>query len=124
MFTCGSKKKYRDRHTQVHDGQYVEMRRDEFHRLFRGGHFVGDEHYAKLKRLLSNPRFEAPHRDTGNLTAKQKKYNSDIAHLRARIEMPFGWLKSTFQALAVPWAGELEQLDHLVAYATAIYNMM
>jgi hypothetical protein len=107
---------------KVHDGQYVEMRRDEFRRLFRGGRFVGDEHYAKLKRIMHDPVFEAPYRDNGALTAAQKKHNNDIAHLRARIEAPFGWLKSAFAALAVPWAGDLEQLDYLVAYASAIYN--
>jgi hypothetical protein len=109
---------------KVHDGQYVEMRRDEFHRQFRGGHFVGDEHYAKLKRLMHNPVFEAPHRDTGHLTAAQTKYNADIAHLRARVEMPFGWLKTTFAALDIPWAGQLEQLDYLVSYETGIYNLL
>ena len=58
------------------------------------------------------------------MTAAEQKYNSDIAHLRARVETPFGWLKATFRALEVPWAGELEQLDHLVAYASAIYNLV
>jgi hypothetical protein len=109
---------------KIHDGQYVEVRRGEFERLFHGGHFVGDEHYAKLKRLLKNPHFEAPHRDKGHLTAAEEKYNVDVAHLRARVEMPFAWLKTTFKALEVPWAGELEQLDNLVAYASAVYNMV
>ena len=49
---------------KVHDGQFIELRKAEFRRLFHGGHFVGDEHYSKLKRILTNPAFQAPHRTT------------------------------------------------------------
>lgn len=107
-----------------HDSQYIEENRFEFETKFRGGHFVGDEHYRKAGRLLTDPVFSAPWRDNGELTAQQKKFNRELRHLRSRVEMPFGWLKTTFKALSMPWAGKIDQLDYLVAYATAIHAMI
>src|SRR4051812_21949831 len=44
---------------------------------------------------------EAPHRDTGrgHLTAPSRRYSSDISHLRARIEMPLGGLRTPLRRL-------------------------
>lgn len=107
-----------------HDGAYVCDHRSMFEQNFAGGHIIGDEHYNKPKRLFVDPAFYAPHRASGHLTNAQKKENRDHSRLRARVEMPFGWLKNTFAALEKPWAGGLEQLDYLVSYAVGIYNLL
>jgi hypothetical protein len=107
-----------------HDGSYVIEHRQKFEENFSGGHIIGDEHYNKPKRLINNPIFYAPHRQSRHLTQAQLSENRRQTDLRARVEMPFGWLKTTFTALEKPWAGELEQLDHLVSYTIGIYNLI
>lgn len=107
---------------KFHDGQYVEALRPVFEAKFSGGHFVGDEHYAKLKGLMLDPTFDAPFRETAHLTAAQQKYNKDLRFLRGRVETPFGWLKQNFETLNHSWPGDLGQLDYLVTYASAAYN--
>jgi hypothetical protein len=107
-----------------HDGAYVVDHRHEFEQNFADGHFIGDEHYNKPKRLLHNPSFSAPHRAGHHLTAAQQKENRDLRIHRARVEMPFGWIKSTFEALNQPWAWDLEQQDCLVSFAVGIWNLL
>lgn len=108
-----------------HDGGYVVDHRTEFERNFgNGGHIIGDEHYSKAKRMLDTPVFYVPFRERGNITLAQRTHNRLHSDLRARVEMPFGWLKNTFAALRTPWAGELDQLDFIVSYAVGIYNLI
>lgn len=95
-----------------------------FEQKFHGGHIIGDEHYSKPKRLMDDPKFYAPYRESRHLTDAQRAYNREHVDLRARVEMPFAWLKNTFESLRVPWAGDLDQLDYLVSYATGIYNLL
>ena len=108
---------------KLHDGQYVLANRPVLEMSFKGGRVVGDEHYS-VARIIPDPSFVTPTRESQHLTQHQRKDNVQIRTLRSRVETPFAWLKTVFAALNNPWQGELEQHDFLVSYAVAIYNMV
>lgn len=56
------------------------------------------------------------------LTKEQKKFNIAHAHARARIELPFGQLTTTWKAFNIKWQEPEEQLSCLVWFAFGVYN--
>ena len=91
--------------------------------MFAGGNFIADDHYS-IPTVITDPSFTVPARESAQLTVRQRQQKAQIHALRARVEMPFGWIKNTFEALNQPWAGDLTQLDHLVAFAVGVHNRM
>ena len=53
----------------------------------------------------------------------QERFNKQQQKARARIEAPFGWIKSKFKSLQFPWYESEDQLDYLVHVAVAIFNL-
>ena len=62
--------------------------------------------------------------DLVKLTNEDEQWNGDVAHVRARIEKSFGWVKNTFASLSgkEKYAGKSEELDCIVYYAFGINN--
>ena len=58
-----------------------------------------------------------------NITKAQEKFNKQHQKARARIETPFGWIKTKFDTLQFPWLESEDQLDYLVQISVAIYNL-
>lgn len=108
---------------KLYDGQYVIGHRAVFETMFAGGNFIADDHYS-IATVITDPSFTVPARESAQLTVRQRQQKAQIHALRARVEMPFGWIKNTFEALNQPWAGDLTQLDHLVAFAVGVHNRM
>lgn len=107
---------------KIHDGQYVMLNRYEFDHRFSGGVIIGDEHY-QVCRQLQDPQILAPFRASAHLTRAQQKYNDRLRIIRARVETPFAWLKRTFKSLDHAWRYSMRQLDFLVTYAVAAWNL-
>ncbi len=69
----------------------------------------------------SNPK-GTPRSRKKRLTPGQQAHNADVRALRARVEMPFGALKTNFKCLSRPWFGAVELLDNVVEFASGLYS--
>jgi len=116
---------------KVYDSDFLEVEKVFFEEKLEDGVIIADNHFSGGKKLFKKPKFytnfaERPKKrprdassDLEDLTLdtkKQRKFNVGHSHARARVERPFGHLKVKFEALDVPWAGELHQLTCLVFY--------
>ena len=54
----------------------------------------------------------------------KRAYNNDHLSSRARVEVPFGFVKLKFRALDRPWTEPESQLDNLVTIALAFLNWL
>lgn len=106
-------------------------------RDWTGGHIICDQHFQQGEKIFRDPIFYAHYsvelpNDAGTsnaagdkvevLTKAQKKAKKERANLRARVESPFGWLKSTFASLAKPWPDTVSQLEYTVYYTCGIHS--
>jgi hypothetical protein len=51
---------------------------------------------------------------TTTLIAEQETWNKRVAHVRARVESPFGLIKVKWKSLGIVFFGDVEQHDFLV----------
>ena len=118
---------------KVYDGHWLEINREWIDDNMTGGVVVGDCHFAAGKTMFENVTFFTPHpkkwvpkNEDGEglvkLTKEQIKWNAALAHVRVRIEQPFGWIKSNFASLSQKWAENPTQQDNTVWFAAAVYN--
>ena len=120
---------------KVYDGHFLELNTSWFAKKLKGAGVFGDFHFSNGKTLLKKKvDFYVPFpkpanfskRDSGadfrKLTKEQQKWNARVAHLRARVEQTFAWLKTKFRCLAKPWAEDSAQLDCVLWLACGIYN--
>jgi hypothetical protein len=120
---------------KIYDGHFLELKKDWFVANVGDDIIVGDNHFSwgrdnpdKFPKLHSN--FPDPLRGvTGDdisgmteLTKEKKRYNSAVAHARARVESPFGEIKTRWACLQIPFREPREQLDCVVWLALAIHN--
>ena len=56
------------------------------------------------------------------LSKKALTLNERVKNMRARVEFPFGVLKTKFQILSKPWQERLDQQEHAIFYAVGIHN--
>ena len=61
--------------------------------------------------------------DLEQLTTEQQKRNKAIRNVRARVESPFGWIKTHFQALNSLWYSDPALLDCAVWLTIGIHNL-
>lgn len=122
---------------KVYDGTWLEIMKDNLEDILNGAVILADSHFSAGKRLFQNITFltnnvkpkkrKRGEEDEGTgikvLTNKQKKFNEDHRQARARVESPFGFMKSKIESLKKPWSESLEQMDCLVWTAAAIHNL-
>ena len=102
----------------MHDGNFVELFQDWFEKELRGVGVIGDQHFEWGKDNLKQAKFYTAHHeprfarkttpqhnnndDTEGLSVlaqEQLSYNKALYKLRARVELPFGEVKSIFAVL-------------------------
>ncbi|XP_031327812.1 putative nuclease HARBI1 isoform X1 [Photinus pyralis] len=81
-------------------------------------HILGDSAYPLLTRMMT------PYRDTGHLTASQKKYNTIHAKSRAFIERAFGRLKGKFRRLKYLEVNDITGVTDIVCAACVLHNFI
>lgn len=118
---------------KLHDGMWLEAKREELEEKLRDGEVAADQHFSKGKKIFKSVRFHTPfklhlqrYQSRGEIpfqTRQRVVFNKDLGALRARVERPFGSMKQRFAALAKPWLGPVVQLDYLVKFAAAVYNL-
>ena len=88
---------------KIHDGQWLQVNKDQFGEIFKGGVVAGDCHYKwgveGFKYIKFRVPFEEPKgkRKRGGadgeglaqLTKDQNSYNKAIRRVRGRVESPF-----------------------------------
>lgn len=122
------------------DAHFMEIQHDWLEENMRGAGIVADQHFRpadatfdtiewytpirkprpprKRKREDQPGQWQAP----GVLTKKQEKWNEAVHPVRARIEKPFGDIKTRWKGLSHPWGEDPEQLDCLIWTAIGVYN--
>ena len=56
------------------------------------------------------------------LSTRKLSLNEKVKNMRARVEFPFGSLKTKFESLGKPWFESIEQQEYAIQYAVGVYN--
>ena len=128
---------------KLYDGHLIELYSDWMEENLDGGVVFGDGHFGIASTLFdddSKVRFITPvakkskkmmkrlvgaNGDGADLvirTNEDSKLNADIAHVRARVEKNFAWVKNTFQTLSIKYQGQPSELDCIVYFAFGVNN--
>ena len=124
---------------KVHDGTWLEMMKDSLEENLSGGVVLADNHFSVGRKLFQKIKFltnfaeksgskkrkreeEEDGEGITTLAKQQKVFNKIHRKARARIETPFGYIKSKIESLSKPWSESSEQLDCLVWTAIGIFN--
>jgi hypothetical protein len=124
---------------KVYDGTWLEIMKQELDQTLAGGVVIADSHFVKGKTLFENVTFltnipkqkqsrkkksddSTEGKDLEILTKEQEKFNKTHRRAQARVESPFGFIKTKIDAFAKPWSESEEQLDCLVWTASGIKN--
>jgi hypothetical protein len=124
---------------KIYDGHFLELKQEWFRANVPNDILVGDNHFTwgrnnpdKFPKLHAN--YPDPLRGMAaddivddmsgmtELTKEKKRYNAAVAHARARVESPFGVIKTCWACLQTPFRESREQLDCIVWLALAIHN--
>lgn len=97
---------------------------------FDDANVVGDGHYTWAMKNFKDAHFYAPLPEPGEetegrlrqLTQQQKKNNHELRRIRADVEAPFGWMKTTFYLLNHPFRESKQAQDYLVYFAASVWN--
>lgn len=128
---------------KLYDGDFLAINKDYIEATFNKGVIIADNHFWRGKTLFdpAKVKFHVNYKkrqgakkrkraDDGqddeleNVTRTQEAFNTDHQNLRARVESPFGLVKTKFKCLNKPWQESQEQLDCVVWYACAIVTVM
>lgn len=132
---------------KIYDGHWIEIMAEELGLQFSGAFIIADTHYETANNILSRfkmqkrIRFYTPiaqprgrklkknenlpndlSRGACVLTKEQQLYNKRHAHVRARVESPFGLIKMKWQGLSKPFFEKEYQQTLLVYIALGIHN--
>ena len=56
------------------------------------------------------------------LSTSTLSLNEKVKNMRARIEFPFGSMKTKFEALGKQWFESVEQQEYAIQYAVGVHN--
>jgi len=119
---------------KLYDGDFLKMNMRELEENFNGAKIGADQAFQYGANHFRNIRFFVPiqpadkkkskrgNDNDNTLCRKHAVYNERLYAARARVEMPFGSIKTKFESLSTPWKEELEQQDHLVKFAAGLHN--
>ena len=121
---------------KLYDGHATVFLEDWLSEHLVNGVIIADQHFEWAAKKLNCVRFCTPIKSPPKpksqqllvnarvLTKKQQNFNDAHSHLRARIEVIFGWLKNTFACFSQPFPEELDELDMIFRYAIGIHNAL
>lgn len=139
MVICDAKRRIRFKFggysCKTYDGDFLEAKQEYLDEKLKGGVVLADNHFMNGKKIFKNVKFLVNYKEKKdnsfdnstqevvNLTKKQKEFNKKHRHARARVESPFGLLKTNFKSLSIPFRDGDEQMDYLVTYAMGFHNI-
>lgn len=119
---------------KVYDSHFLEIQKDWIEENMSGAGFIADSHFKSASKLFKNIEIFTAYEEPSNgkrkqsgeniqkLTKEQQAWNKAIHSTRARVENPFGEIKTLFHACGNKWSDTKEQLDMLVWVAIGILN--
>ena len=120
---------------KLYDGHFVEMKKEWFLSNCPNDVFITDNHFSWARDNRDQfPKTYANYPEPAEksvpddmhgvtvLTAEKKRYNRAVAHCRARVESPFGTIKTLWKVLQKPFMETKEQLDCVFYLALAVHN--
>ena len=138
MVLCDGKRKVRKLwggySPKIYDGHFLEMHKDWLNENLKGSTVVTDNHFSWGRKNLKNVKFLVNYPESNEngeenskdeikkLTKEKKKFNENHKHCRARVESPFGIVKSKFKILSMKTQEREEQQDLIVKYAFGLFN--
>jgi hypothetical protein len=104
---------------KIYDGHFLHDHKHWLEKHLRGGVVVADQHFEYGRTNLQGIKFHVPWKTpasgkrkagaAGSVTLSEEKikYNKEVRALRARVEIPFVFMKNKFKSLAKPWMDKL-----------------
>jgi hypothetical protein len=120
---------------KVYDGLFLEVVADWIDDTLFGVSVIADNHFKggneSCENVVFHTNIEEPHesknKDTmegfRKLTKKQLSWNEAHRKARARVESPFGRVKSMFKSLGTLYRKRKEAQKHMVKIGFAIHNI-
>lgn len=120
---------------KIYDGTWLQLHEFEICEKFKKEVIVADNHFSwgRDHKAKHWPKFHVnypePKRNKSGevetvLTKKKKSYNAAVRHARARVESPFGHIKSTWEILAKPFRGDREVHKNITTFVVGMHNVM
>lgn len=110
------------------------MKKDHIEKVFKGAYIIADNHFSVGRKLFSNVHFlfnwaekkddsaDGSTSEIFTLTKEKKQFNAAHRKARARVESPFGSIKTSFKCFGC-WREDMTQLDYAIKYAIAFHNI-
>jgi hypothetical protein len=134
---------------KIYNGDWVKMMKEYLIRDFPSAQIIADTHYEIANQVIkevypnSSMKFFTPiakpkgrkrkrvenikkyiSAGATTLTTEQEIWNKQVAHVRARVESPFGLIKAKWKSLSIVFFGDVEQHDCFVQIAVAVHNYL
>ena len=120
---------------KTYDGHFLQVQKAWFEESLRGAVIAADCHFFWGKDNIDGVTFHIPFPDKkykskenptmkgfSKLTKEQVGYNARLKKVRARVECPFGQMRTMFKSLHSCWREGDEQQNLLVDVAVGIHN--
>jgi hypothetical protein len=120
---------------KVFDSNFIEIVSDWFDDNSKDTSIIADNHFTSANRYCENVKFLTNYKESDNpsnmdtqegykkLTNKQCSWNEAHRKARARVESPFGRIKTMFKSLGTLYRKNEESQKQLVNIACAILNL-
>ncbi len=119
---------------KLFDGHFLKLQQEDLEEKFKDAVIGADQHFEYGAKNFRKIEFIVPvkapskkkskkNKTTENILCKKDTiHNQRLAAARARVESPFGAIKTKFGSLSAPWKEDLEQQDHLVKFAIGLHK--
>jgi len=132
---------------KVFDGEFISLQRQWLETHLKGAGVVADQHFeagknvrgvkffTKMRKNDSSDESEASDSDSDSSveisqdlrdlrlhTKKEKSYNKVLYKLRARVEIPFGEMRTIFEILNKHWRESKNALDEFMWVVVGVLN--
>jgi len=119
---------------KTYDGSFLEMKVEHMEQAFKGATIIADNHFSLGRKLFKNVKFlvnwaekkddsvDGSTKEVSTLTEEKKSFNTAHRKARARVESPFGSIKTSFKCFSC-WREDMEQMDYAVKYTIGFHNI-
>ena len=119
---------------QIFDDHFLEARKECLEENLKDATVISDNHFEYGRKNLKDVEFLVNHKEpkddsadqnlqgVNRLTKEKKLFNKRHRHCRARVESPFGIIKSKFKILNMKFQEDEKQQDFVVKYAFGFHN--
>ena len=119
---------------KIYDGHFLEAREEWLEENLKGATVIADNHFEYGRKKIKSVEFLVNYSEpkdnsadqnlegVNRLTKEKKLFNKRHRHCRARVESPFGIIKSKFKILNMKFQEDEEKQDFVVKYVFGFHN--